>query len=119
MAKTALTLRIATEDHNALKNLSKIEGRPVNQLMVEALKSYLGQQGQKERSLEASLASLQAYRKKDPGLKRVIDALVEGEATNKDPLEGEIYEETSAANPLKPAEPVQNKVQEILGARLG
>ncbi len=116
MGKAALTLRIGTEERNALRNLSKIEGRPVNQLVVEAVKRYLAQRGQKEKSLEASLALLKAYRKKDPGFEHAISAFVGAEATTKDPLEGTPFEEKTAADPLKPASPVQNKVREILGA---
>src|SRR5438034_7373897 len=54
-------------------HLSKIEGRPINQILNEAIKIFLRQKGRNERSLEASLASLDAYRKKDPGFKRAID----------------------------------------------
>jgi hypothetical protein len=116
MTRIPFTLRIGTEEHNALKTLSKIEGRPINQLLVDAIKSYLAQRGQKEQSLEANLADLRAYRKKDPGFRRAISAFVEAEATGKDPLEGELIEEKVDKDLSKPAGPVQTKVREVIGA---
>lgn len=116
MARTVFTLRIGVEERNALKNLSKIERRPINQILNEAIKSYLSRRGQQERSLEASLADLKAYRKKDPGYRNAIAAFVEAEATLKDPLEGEPFEETDVEDPPKPAGPVQSRVREVLGA---
>ena len=108
MARIPFTLRIDKEERSALEHLSKVEGPPINQLLNEAIKSYLKRRGQKERSLEANLAGLQAYRKKDPGFKRAIAAFVEAEASVDDPLEGEAIE--------RPSGPVQTKVREVLGA---
>jgi hypothetical protein len=116
MSRTAFTLRIDTQERNALKHLSKIEGRPINQLLNEAIKIFLRQKGRKERSLEASLESLESYRKKDPGFKRAIVALVDAEATVKDPLEGEPFEETDIDNSAKPVGPVRSRVRGVLGA---
>ena len=116
MSRTAFTLRMDTQERNALKHLSKIEGRPMNQLLNEAIKGFLRQKGRKERSLEASLEGLDAYRKQDPGFKRAIAAFVEAEASMKDPLEGEPVEEADLGNSVKPAGPVQSKVREVLGA---
>jgi len=116
MAKTVFTLRMGSEERDALKNLSRIVKRPMNQLIVEAVKRYVHEQGEQEKSLEASLASLRAYRKKDPAFKRAAAAFVDSEASVKDPLEGEPFEESADADPLKPAASIQNKVREILGA---
>ena len=77
MSRTAFTLRIEAEERNALKTLSKIEGRPINQLLIEAIQIYLGQQGRRERALEANLKNLRDYRKKDPGFKRAMSAFVD------------------------------------------
>ncbi len=88
----------------------------MNQLLNEAIKGFLRQKGRKERSLEASLESLDAYRKQDPGSKRAIAAFVEAEATVKDPLEGEPFEEADLENSVKPTGPVQSKVREVLDA---
>ena len=114
MSRTAFTLRIDAEERVALENLSRIEGRPINQLLNEAIKGYLRQRGRKERSLEANLASLRAYRKKDPGFRKAMQEFVEAEATLDDPLEGELVE----ANRMeaKAAGPVQSKIRYIPGA---
>jgi len=115
MARTAYTLRIELAERNALKHLSKIERRPINQLLNEAIRNYLRQKGERERSLESSLADLRAYRKKDPGFRRAIANVVEGEATVKDPLEGQPFEEPEDGAP-KSSGPVQDKLREVLGA---
>lgn len=115
MAQIAFTLRIGPQERNALKHLSKIEKRPINQLLNEAIRNYLREKGERERGLEASLAELKAYRKKDPGFRRAISGVVDAEATVKDPLEGEPYEETEGGSP-KSGGPVQDKLREVLGA---
>lgn len=96
-----------------MKNLSKVEGRPINQLLNEAIKAYLRLKGRRERSLEATLKSLEGYRKKDPEYKRAIAAFVDAEASVKDPLEGEPFEENepSAAQ----AGSVESSIREVLG----
>jgi predicted transcriptional regulator len=114
MGRTAFTLRIDAEERTALENLSRIEGRPMNQLLNEAIKGYLRQKGKKERSLEANLAGLRAYRKKDPDYQKAIAEFVEAEATLEDPLEGEIVE--AKPKEAKAAGPVQSKIRDILGA---
>ena len=116
MARTVFTLRIDAEERNALESLSKIEGRPINQLLNEAIKNYLGQKGRKERSLEANLAGLKAYRTKDRGFRRAIMAFVEAEASVKDPLEGKPIEGAVVEDSFKPAGPVQGKVRGVIGA---
>lgn len=97
-----------------MENLSRIEGRPINQLLNEAIKGYLRQRGRKERSLEANLASLRAYRKKDPGFRKAMQEFVKAEATLDDPIEGEIVE--AKPKEAKSAGPVQSKIRDILGA---
>ena len=114
MSRTAFTLRIDAEERIALENLSRIERRPMNQLLNEAIKGYLRQRGQRERSLEANLASLRAYRKKDPGFRKAMQEFVEAEATLDDPLEGELVE--AKPKKAKAAGPVQSKIRDILGA---
>lgn len=86
----------------------------MNQLLNEAIKGYLRQRGRKERSLEANLASLRAYRKKDPGFRKAMQAFVEAEATLDDPLEGELVE--TKPKEAKATGPVQSKIRDILGA---
>jgi hypothetical protein len=114
MSRTAFTLRIDAEERVALENLSRIEGRPMNQLLNEAIKGYLRQRGRKERSLEANLASLHAYRKQDPGFRKAMSEFAEAEAMLDDPLEGEIVE--ANLENANTSGPVQSKIRDILGA---
>jgi hypothetical protein len=112
MGRVAFTLRIDQRERSALENLSKIEGRPINKLLNEAIRSYLSRKGQKEGALEERLTRLEEYRKQDPEYRRAFDAFIEAEATLEDPVEGKPFEEPEA----KPSSPVQKKMREILGA---
>ena len=96
-----------------MKNLSKVEGRPINQLLNEAIKAYLRRKGQRERGLEATLKSLEAYRKKDPEYRRAIAAFVDAEASVTDPLEGEPFEEHEHSR--RQPGPVESSIREVLG----
>jgi hypothetical protein len=113
MPRAAFTLRIDLEERKALKSLSKIEGRPINQLLIEAIRIYLNQKGRREQSLEADLNSLKAYRKKDPGYRRAIASFVEAEAAVSDPVEGVPFDEGNDSPSA--AGPVQSKVREAIG----
>jgi|SRR5215469_3546241 len=114
MARTVLTLRIDARERNALRSMSKVEGRPVNQLLIEAIKSYLEQKGRRESILEANLKTLREYRRKDPGFGRAMAAFVEAEASQKDPLEGEPVE-SDTENRSQPIGELQNKLREVIG----
>jgi hypothetical protein len=116
MARIAFTLRIDPRERAALENLSKVEGRPINQLLNEAIKSYLRRRGQKEQNMEANLAGLREYRKKDPGFQHAIDAFVEAEAGLTDPLEGEPINGEFIDGQFKAAGPVQSMIRDLLGA---
>jgi predicted transcriptional regulator len=120
MDRVAFTLRIDAEERAALEILSKVEGRPVNQLLNEAIKTFLSRRGRKERSLEASLAGLKAYRKRDPRFKRAIAAFVDAEASlaasQDDPLEGVPVDGHFVEGQLQPAGPVQSKIRDLLSA---
>jgi hypothetical protein len=114
MARTALTLRIDASERDALKSLSKVEGRPINQLLIEAIRNYLGQKGRRERTLEANLKTLREYRRKDPGFRRAIEAFVDAEASLTDPLEGEPVE-SDTERPSPPVGELQSKLREVIG----
>src|ERR1700752_207457 len=114
MARNALTLRIHAPGGDALRSLSKVEGRPINQLLIEAVRNYLGQRGRRERTLEANLKTLREYRRKDPGFRRAIMAFVEAEASQKDPLEGEPVE-SDTEHPSQPIGELQSKLREVIG----
>ena len=116
MNRKPFTLRIDAAEHAALKNLSEVEGRPINQLLIEAIKYYLSRRGRKERGLEATLEGLRKYRKENAGFQRSIAAFVEAEASLDDPLEGELMEGQFVAEQFKPAGPVQSKIRKLLSA---
>jgi hypothetical protein len=116
MTRVPFTLRMDQEERAALQAQSKIEGRPINQLLNDAIKNYLSQRTPKERTLEANLAKLRAYRKKDPGFDRAVAAFVEAEASLDDPLEGKAIEGQFVKGQFKSTGPVQTKIREILDA---
>lgn len=93
MTRKATTVRIDSLAQAALENLSRVLKRPMNQLVNEAVKDYVQRRGQEvERDLEATLAKLRAYRRRDPQFKGAIAALVDAEARfgKEDPAEGKV-----------------------------
>jgi hypothetical protein len=116
MARVAFTLRMEAEEREALENLSRIERRPVNQLLNEAVKSLLLRRGPRERSLDASLERLRAYRERDPEFLQAHRAFVEAEASLDDPLEGQPIEGQLVNGRVEPIGPIQSKIRERLGA---
>ena len=116
MARVAFTLRMEAEEREALETLSRIERRPVNQLLNEAVKSLLLRRGPRERSLDASLERLRAYRERDPEFLQAHRAFVEAEASLDDPLEGQPIEGQLVNGRVEPIGPIQSKIRERLGA---
>jgi hypothetical protein len=117
MARIPFTLRIDAAESAALKSLSKVEGRPINQLLNEAIKNYLNRQGPKERDLESTLAGLRTYRKqKKAGFQRAITAFVEAEVNSDDPLEGELIKGKFIKGQFKSAGPGQSKARKLPSA---
>lgn len=116
MARVAFTLRIDEEERVALENLSKVERRPVNQLLNEAVGNFLLRRRPKERSLEANLERLRAYRERDPQFRRARKAFVEAEASMNDPLEGQAIEGQLVDGRIEPIGPTQKRIREISGA---
>ena len=116
MTRSAFTLRLPSDERIALENLSKLEGRPVNQLINEAVKSYLGRRGPREQSLEETLARLREYRERDPGFRKAIAKFAEAEAAFDDPLEGTVVEGDLIDGEFAPTGPAQSKIRELLNA---
>ena|SRR5438309_1500727 len=110
MTRSQLTLKIDAEEKVGLENLSKIEGRSVNELLREAIRHYLNRQN--SNRLEEPTLGLRAYRQQNPGSKRAIHEFVEAEAGLEDPLEGELIEAQSGDRDA--AGPVQRKIRDIL-----
>ncbi len=117
MSRKVFTLRIDPPERAALKNLSKVLHRPMNQLLNEAIKIYLSQQGQQESELEASLEKLKAYRRKDPSFKKAIARIVDAEISNPDPAEGKPVEgEIIDGKLVEKTRPVQSELRNLLDA---
>lgn len=115
MTRIPFTLRIDPEERAALEHLSKVERRPINQLLNEAVKLYLSQPRRKEKGLQATLEKLQEYRMRDPGFKRAIAAVAEAEARLiDDPAEGEPGQFVDGK--FQPLGPVRSRIRELLGA---
>jgi len=92
MTRKATTVRIEPLAQAALENLSRVLKRPMNQLVNEAVKDYVDRRSQEvEHGLEATLAKLRAYRRRDPQFKEAIAAVVDAEARlgKEDPVEGQ------------------------------
>jgi len=104
MTRIPRTLNIGSEEKTALENLSRMEGRPVSELLREAIKDYLNRRD--SDNLERTMSALRACRKQDPEFKKAIDEFVEAEARFEDPLEGELMQEQLG--------PVQRKIRRIL-----
>jgi predicted DNA-binding protein len=116
MTRSVFTLRLPSDERAALENLSKIEGRPMNQLLNEAVKSYLSRRGRKERSLEENLARLREYRERDPEFRSAIATFVESDASLEDPLEGTAVEGQLVDGQFRAVGPTQSKIRELLNA---
>ncbi len=115
MSRVDLKVSIEAEEQVALENLSELEGRPVEQLLSEAIQSYLSRRGQ-EDGLGATLAGLCTYRKRDPNFRQAIDAFVAAEAGLVDPVEGEPVNGEFVDGEFKPSGPVQSRIRDLLGA---
>jgi predicted transcriptional regulator len=116
MAKLSFTLRIDQEERTALEHIGELEGRPIEQLLTEAIKSYLNQRGPRGASLEAGLSALQKHSASDPGFERAIAAFVDAEACLEDPIEGKSLEGRFVGREFQPAGPVQSKIRKLLDA---
>jgi predicted transcriptional regulator len=90
MAGKATTYRIDPSVQAGLSTLSKVLGRPLNQLVNEAVRDFVARRSKEvAMDLEATLEGLRAYRKSDPNFERAIADYVDAEASLKeDPAEG-------------------------------
>lgn len=91
MIRRATTYRIDPNVQAGLSTLSKLLGRPLNQLVNEAVRDFVARRTREvEMDLEATLDALRAYRKSDPDFERALADYVDAEASLKpDPAEGQ------------------------------
>jgi hypothetical protein len=103
----ATTVRLQVELLAGLALLQRILKKPMNRMINEAVRSYVERQSsQVEADLQQVLERVKAYRRSDPGYRRLWAEFVDAEARHgkDDPVEGRI----------KSAGPVQAKVRDIL-----
>ena len=103
----ATTVRLQAELLAGLALLHRILKKPMNRMINEAVRNYVERQSSEvEAELQQVLERVKAYRRSDPGYKRLWAEFVDAEARHgkDDPVEGRI----------KSAGPVQAKVREIL-----
>lgn len=108
MSRSVLTLR--ADDHTvaALRNLSRVVGRPVNQIVVEAVETYLDRRTREvEADLEAQIRALRAYRDRDTGYDLAIAEFADAECVREDPIDGAL---------AAPAGPVSREIRDLLGS---
>lgn len=107
MAGKATTYRIDPVIQVGLTTLSRVLGRPQNQLVNEAVRDFVAKRSREvELDLEATLEALRAYRRSDPNFERAIADYVDAEASLKeDPAEGQSAEDIG---------PAQTRVLELL-----
>ncbi|MFT3663717.1 hypothetical protein [Piscinibacter sp.] len=87
----ATTFRLTPENEEGLRLLHAELGRPLNKLVNQAVAEYIEAQSESlERKLEQTLTSLKAYRRRDPGFRKAIEAFAEAEAALDDPAEGHV-----------------------------
>jgi predicted transcriptional regulator len=91
MIRKAATCRLDPVVHASLSTLSQVLGRPLNQLINEAVSDFVARRSKEVAAdLEATLEKLRAYRKSDPDFERAIRDYVDAEASLKeDPAEGQ------------------------------
>jgi hypothetical protein len=120
MAAKASTFRIEPTVQAGLENLSRLLKRPMNQLVNEAVKDFVRRRNREvEQSLESTLASLRAYRERDPDFERAFRAVAKDEAryAKEDPAEGEVIVGKLINGRLveEPASgPVQTEIRQLL-----
>ena len=118
MLPKATTFRIEPTLQKGLENLSRILKRPMNQLVNEALKDYVSRRSRAaEDDLKDTLATLRAYRRRDPNFKDAIVAAAKAEAqyAQSDPVEGQVViGELIEGRLVEEAGPVQTEIHQLL-----
>jgi len=111
--RVPFTLRIEPQERSALESLSKVEGRPVNQLLNDAIKSYLRRRGRERTQPRGESGKASGPSQAGSWIPKAKAAFVEAEASFEDPVEGEPIEQFDIEDMLKPG-PVQSRIRDIL-----
>jgi predicted transcriptional regulator len=85
MARKATTYRIDPVVQAGLSTLSKVLGRPQNELVNEAVRDFVARRSKEvEMDLDATLEALRAYRRSDPNFERALADYVDAVASLKE-----------------------------------
>ena len=77
----ATTVRLDRDVQDALNSLSKLEGRPKNKLINDAVALYIEHEAEAiANEAETALEQIKAYRAADPDFESAIAAFAESEA---------------------------------------
>jgi predicted transcriptional regulator len=80
----ATTIRLDPALKQGLEVLGKALKKPLNRLVNEAVRGFIEKRGAEvQADLERTIASLKAYRKRDPGFESAIAQFVESDASDK------------------------------------
>ncbi len=90
--KKATTVRLHQDVQAGLDLISRLQHRPKNKLVNEAVAEYVSRHAlQTDEELHDVINRLKIYRASDSGFKQAIDAIVDAEAAlgkHEDPAEG-------------------------------
>ena len=91
--KKASTFRLQSDVQSGLDLVSKLQHRPKNKLVNEAVAEYVSRYArQTEEAVQETLKALQSYQRTDPDFAHAIEAFVDAEAKlgrHQDPAEGD------------------------------
>ena len=100
----ATTVRIEPRLQRGLELVQKIEKKPINKLINQAIAEMVdGMTAKIEGRLDDLLAQIKAYRRKDPNFDAAIAAFVDAEAklAGDDPAEGSVERRSGKAGPAQ------------------
>jgi hypothetical protein len=113
----ATTLRLDPQVQKGLEIIQKVDKRPINKLVNEAVRMYVVTRVPRiATDLESLLASVKGYRLRDPDFDVAIDKFVDAEVKlgGADPAEGTVIERGAGEDePRRSA--AQTMVRRILG----
>lgn len=108
----ATTIRLEPELQRGLELLQGVLHKPVNKMVNEAVAIFVSRRkAEVEADLEAALARLRAYKRRDPDFDAAIQQFAEAEASlgRDDPVEGTLSRVEPAA-----LGPTQKRVRQLL-----
>ena len=102
MSRTTFSFRMDDDLRRALRELSSVMRRSMNQLVNDAVSSYVRQQSAvAERDLQRTLGRIRAYTAEDPSFEAAIERFVDAEASEDDPVEGVVAPMTDARREIR------------------